>query len=59
MYEHTAGFPGCAVIGQHTEECRARKRQEMVDKGDAITREFWKSGRNCEEPDVSLKEEKW
>ena len=24
------------VIGQHTEECRARIEQEMVDKGDAI-----------------------
>ena len=23
-------------IGQHTEECRTRVEQEMVDKGDAI-----------------------
>ena len=30
------GCPGCVGIGQHTEECRARIGQEMVDKGDAI-----------------------
>ena len=35
-YGRTAGCPGCAGIGQHTEECRARIEQEMVDKGDAI-----------------------
>ena len=35
-YGRTVGYPGCAGIGQHTEECRARVEQEMVDKGDAI-----------------------
>ena len=35
-YGRTAGCPGCLGIGQHTEECRARIEQEMVDKGDAI-----------------------
>ena len=34
--DRTAGCPGCVGIGQHTEECRARIGQEMVDKGDAI-----------------------
>ena len=32
----TAGCPGCVGHGQHTEWCRARIEQEMVDKGDAI-----------------------
>ena len=35
-YGRAAGCPGCVGIGQHTEECRARIEQEMVDKGDAI-----------------------
>ena len=35
-YGRTAGCPGCAGIGQHTEECRARIEQAMVDKGDAV-----------------------
>ena len=35
-FGRTAGFPGCVGIGEHTEECRARIEQEMVDKGDAI-----------------------
>ena len=35
-YGRIAGCPGCLGIGQHTEECRARIEQEMVDKGDAI-----------------------
>ena len=35
-YGRTAGCPGYLGIGQHTEECRARIEQEMVDKGDAI-----------------------
>ena len=35
-YGRTAGCPGCVGNGQHTEECRARLEQEMVDKGDAI-----------------------
>ena len=46
-------------IGQHTEECRARIEQEMVDKGDAIKLET--SGNQEEivqEPDVSLKKRK-
>ena len=34
-YRRTAGCPGCAGIGQHTEECRARIEQAMVDKGGA------------------------
>ena len=33
-YGRTARCPGCVGIGQHTEECRARIEQEMVDKGD-------------------------
>ena len=44
---------------QHTEECRARIEQEMVDKGDAIKLET--SGNQEEivqEPDVSLKRRK-
>ena len=55
-YGRTAGCPGCVGIGQHTEECRARIEQEMVDKGDAIKLET--SGNQEEivpEPDVSLK----
>ena len=55
MCEHTAGCPGCAGIGQHTEECRARIGQEMVDKGDAIKLE--NSGNQEEivqEPDVQF-----
>ena len=35
-YGRAGGCPGCAGIGQHTEERRARIGQEMVDKGDAI-----------------------
>ena len=38
-YGRTAGCPGCVGNGQHTEECRARIEQEMVDKGDAVTLE--------------------
>ena len=58
-YGRTAGCPGCAGIGQHTEECRARNEQEMVDKGDAI--KFETSGNQEEivqEPDASLKKRK-
>ena len=58
-YGRTAGCPGCVGNGQHTEECRARMEQEMVDKGDAIKLET--SG-NQEEivkgPDVSLNKRK-
>ena len=35
-YGRIAGCPGCVGSGQHTEECRARLEQEMVDTGDAI-----------------------
>ena len=35
-YGRPPGCPGCVGIGQHTEECRARIEQEMVDRGDAI-----------------------
>ena len=35
-YGRPAGCPGCLGTGQHTEECRARIEQEMVDKGDAM-----------------------
>ena len=35
-YGRTAGCPGCDGIGQHTEECRARIEQAIVDKADAI-----------------------
>ena len=60
-YGRTAGCPGCVGIGQHTEECRARIEQEMVDEGNAIILET--SGNQEEvvqEPDVSLKkEENW
>ena len=55
-YGRTAGCPGCAGIGQHTEECPARFEQEMVDKGDSIKLET--SGNQEEivqEPDASLK----
>ena len=54
----TAGCPGCVGNGQHTEECRARIEQEMVDKGDAIKLET--SGNqeeNVPEPDVISKKE--
>ena len=55
-YGRTAGCPGCVGNGQHTEECRARTEQEMVDKGDAIKIE---TGEEIgEEPSVSLKERK-
>ena len=53
-YGYTAGCPGCVGIGQHTEECRARIEQEMVDKSDAMKLET--SGNQEEfvpEPDVS------
>ena len=43
-------------IGQHTEECRARIEQEMVDKGDAIKIEI--GGEIVEEPDANLKKRK-
>ena len=46
-------------IGQHTEECRARIEQEMLDKDDAFKLET--SGNQEEivpEPDVSLKKRK-
>ena len=55
-YGRTAGCPGCVGNGQHTEKCRARIEQEMVDKGDAIKLET--SGNQEEivqEPDASLK----
>ena len=58
-YGRTAGCPGCLGIGRHTEECRARIEQEMVDKGDAIKLET--SGNQEEivpEPDVGLKKRK-
>ena len=35
-YGRTAGYPGCIGIGQHTDDCRARVEQGMVNKGDAI-----------------------
>ena len=55
-YGRTAGCPGCLGIGQHTEECRARIEQEMVDKGDAIKIET--GGEIVEEPDANLKKRK-
>ena len=58
-YGRAAGCPGCLGIRQHTEECRARIEQEMMDKGDAIKLET--SGNQEEivqEPDVSLKKRK-
>ena len=58
-YGRPAGCPGCVGNGQHTEECRARVEQEMVDKDDAIKLET--SGNQEEivpEPDVSLKKRK-
>ena len=54
-YGRTAGCPGCAGIGQHTEEYRARIEQAMVDTGDAIKLET--SGNQEEivqEPDASF-----
>ena len=50
------GCPGCLGIGQHTEECRARIEQEMVDKGDAVKIET--AGEIVEEPDANLKKRK-
>ena len=56
-YGRTAGCPGCLGIGQHTEECRARIEQEMVDKGDdAIKIETGEE--IVEEPDENLKKRK-
>ena len=58
-YGRTAGCPGCVGNGQHTEECRARIGEKMVNKGDAI--ELETSGNQKEivpEPDVSLKKRK-
>ena len=52
----TAGCPGCLGIGQHTEECRAKIEQEMVDKGDAIKIET--GGEIVEEPHANLKKRK-
>ena len=52
----TAGCPGCLGIGQHTEECRARIEQEMVDKGDAIKIEAGEE--IVEEPDANFKKRK-
>ena len=52
-YRRTAGCPDCAGIGLHTEECRARIEQEMVDKCDAIYQETI-----AQKPDVSLKKRK-
>ena len=59
QFGRTAGCPGSVGIGQHTEECRARIEQEMVDKGDASRLET--SGNRKEivqEADVSLKKRK-
>ena len=59
MDARTAGCPGCVGNGQHTEECRARIEQEMVDKSGAV--ELETSGNQEEivpEPDVSLKKRK-
>ena len=58
-YGRTAGCPGCVGKGQHTEVCRARMKQEIVDKGDAMKLET--SGNQEEivqDPDVSLKQRK-
>ena len=58
-YGRTAGYPGFVGIGQHTEECRARIEQAMVEKGDGIQLET--SGHQEDivpEPDVSLKKGK-
>ena len=55
-YGRTAGCPSCLEIRQHTEECRTRIEQEMVNKGDAIKLET--SGNQEEsvpEPDVGMK----
>ena len=59
-YGRTAGCPGCVGIGQHTEECRARIEQEMVDKGDAIKLETSENQEEIvQEPDVSLEKKKF
>ena len=57
-YGRTVGCPGCVGVGQHTEECRARIEQGMVDKGDAIKLEASGNKKNVQEPDVSLKRRK-
>ena len=58
-YGRTAGCAGCVGNGQHTEECRARIEQEMVDKGDPIKLETCGNQEEIvPEPDVSLKKRK-
>ena len=52
----TAGCPGCLGIWQHTEECRARIEQGMVDKGHAIKIEDGEE--IVQEPDANLKKRK-
>ena len=54
-YGRTAGCPGCLGIGQHTEECRARIEQEMVDKCDAIKIET--GGEYCRRARCKFEEE--
>ena len=49
----------CWKRAAHTEECRARIEQEMVDKGDAIKLETPGNQEEiAQEPDVSLKKRK-
>ena len=56
-YGRTAGCPGCLGIWQHTEECRARIEQEMVDK--VMQFKIETGGEIVEEQDANLKEENW
>ena len=54
-YGRTVKCPGRVGVGQHTEDCRTRVEQEMVDKGDAIKLEA--SGNQeeiAQEPDANL-----
>ena len=55
-YGRTVRCPGRVGVGQHTEDCRARVEQEMVDKGDAIKLEVSAHQEEiAQEPDASLK----
>ena len=52
-YGRSVGCPGWLGIGQHTEECRPRIEQEMLDKGEAVR--IVASEDIVQEPDASLK----
>ena len=52
--------PGWVGIGQHTDDCRARIEQEMLDRGDALTPETCGNQEEIvKELDVRLKRGTW